>query len=369
VAQRLTGCVREDDTVARLGGDEFVIVVEDIHNSQDVAKVAQKILDSLSKPFMLEQHEVVVTPSIGISVYPDDGGDGGTLIKHADVAMYRAKEKGRNNYQFFTANMNARAFERLAMENCLRKALERSEFLLYYQPQVDLDTRRITGMEALLRWQHPDFGLVSPAQFISIAEDTGLIVPIGEWVLRTACAQNKAWQNAGIATLPVAVNVSARQFNANLVETVRCALADSGLDAQYLALEITETVAMDHAEETADKLREIKSMGVSISMDDFGTGHSSLSYLKRFPIDTLKIDQSFIQDLTPGSDDAAIASAIAALAHSLKLKVVTEGIETREQLSFLRQHVRDEVQGYYFSQPLPAEAFTDLLKKEVPFEG
>jgi diguanylate cyclase (GGDEF)-like protein/PAS domain S-box-containing protein len=369
VAKRLTSCVREDDTVARLGGDEFVLVLEDVRGSQDIAKVAEKIIDSLSKPLMLDQHEIVVTPSVGISVYPHDGDDVETLVKHADVAMYRAKEKGRNNYQFFTADMNARAFERLTMENSLRKALERNEFVLYYQPQVDLESHRITGMEALLRWQHPDFGLVSPTQFIPIAEETGLIVAIGEWVLRTACAQNKAWQDAGIAPLRVAVNLSARQFKqANLVEMVRRALDDAGLEARYLELEITETVAMDHAEETAAKLRELKSMGVGISMDDFGTGHSSLSYLKRFPIDTLKIDQTFIQDIAQDSSDAAIASAITAMAHSLNLKVVTEGIETKEQLAFLGQHGRDEVQGYYFSEPLPAEAFAELLKQERPFD-
>lgn len=369
VAKRLVNCVREDDTVARLGGDEFVIVLEDVRHSQDVARVAEKIIDALSQPLALDRHEVVVTPSVGISVYPHDGVDVDALIKNADAAMYRAKERGRNNYQFFTADMNARAFERLTMENSLRKALERNEFLLYYQPQVDIETRRITGMEALLRWQHPDFGLVSPTQFIPIAEETGLIVPIGEWVLRMACAQNKAWQDAGLSPLRVAVNLSARQFRQqNLVEVIGQILADSGLEARYLDLEITETVAMDHAEETADKLRKLKAMGVSISMDDFGTGHSSLSYLKRFPIDTLKIDQTFIQDVAADATDAAIANAISVMAHSLNLKVVTEGIETKEQLASLQQHGRDEVQGYYFSEPLPAAEFTELLQRERPFD-
>ena len=254
------------------------------------------------------------------------------------------------------------------MENSLRHALERNEFLLYYQPQVDLRTRRITGMEALLRWQHPDFGLVSPSRFIPIAEETGLIVPIGEWVLRAACFQNKAWQDAGMPRLRVAVNLSARQFKQpNLVNVVNQALADSGLEPCYLELEITESIAMEHAEETIARLNELKAMGVAISMDDFGTGHSSLSYLKRFPIDTLKIDQSFVQDVLLDSQDAAIAAAITTMARSLKMKVVTEGVETQEQVGFLREHDRDEVQGYYFSHPLPAGAFAELLRSKLPF--
>ncbi|HUW50800.1 MAG TPA: EAL domain-containing protein [Sulfuricella sp.] len=369
IAGRLSECVREDDTVARLGGDEFVILLEDVASIQSVTGVAQKLIHALERPVVLEHQEMFITTSIGISVYPDDGDSADILIKHADTAMYRAKERGRNNYQFFTADMNARAFERLSMENSLRHALERNEFLLHYQPQVDTRTRRITGMEALLRWQHPDFGLVSPAQFIPLAEETGLIVPIGEWALRTACFQNKAWQDAGLPRLHVAVNLSARQFKqSGLVKMVSQALKDSGLEPHYLELEITESIAMEHADATVATLHELKAMGVQISMDDFGTGHSSLSYLMRFPIDTLKIDQSFIQNLTPDSKDDAIAAAITTMARSMKMKVVTEGVETREQMSFLRDHDRDEVQGYYFSQPLSAEDFRELLARDSPFD-
>ncbi len=369
VSERLSECTRDDDTVARLGGDEFVVVLEGIANIQNVAGVAQKIIDQLVRPMALERYEVFVTASIGISVYPEDGDSAESLIKHADAAMYRAKEQGRNNYQFYTADMNARAFERLSIENSLRRALERNEFLLFYQPQVDLATRRITGMEALLRWQHPDFGLVSPSQFIPIAEETGMIIPIGEWALRAACVQNKAWQDAGMPRLRVAVNLSAPQFRqSSLVKMVRQALDDSGLEPHYLELEITESIAMAHAEETVAKLHELKAMGVTISMDDFGTGHSSLSYLKRFPIDTLKIDQSFIQDVALDSHDSAIAAAITTMARSMNMKVVSEGVETKEQVGFLCQHDRDEVQGYYFSQPLPAVDFAELLQRDKPFD-
>ena len=368
VAERLSACVREDDTVARLGGDEFVIVLEDVSSIQDVIGVTQKLINAMERSVMLDRQEMYITTSIGVSVYPDDGDSADILIRHADTAMYRAKEQGRNNCQFFTADMNTRALDRLTMENSLRHALERNEFLLYYQPQVDLRTHSITGMEALLRWQHPDFGLVLPAHFIPMAEETGLIVSIGEWALRAACFQNKAWQDAGMPCLHVAVNLSARQFKQpNLVSVVSQALADSGLEPRFLELEITESIAMEHAEETIARLNELKAMGATISMDDFGTGHSSLSYLKRFPIDTLKIDQSFIQDVLLDSQDAAIAAAITTLARSLKMRVVTEGVETKEQVGFLRAHDRDEVQGYYFSHPLPADAFADLLRSKLPF--
>ena len=368
VAQRLTAGVREDDTVARLGGDEFIVILEVVAGLEDAVVVAEKLLNLMSQPVMLDRQNMVVTSSVGISIYPNDGDNADTLIKHADTAMYRAKEQGRNNYQFYTVDMNIRARERLTIESSLRYALERNEFQLYYQPQVDLRTRRITGMEALLRWQHPDHGLIQPSRFIPIAEETGLIIPIGEWALRTACFQNKAWQNAGLPCLHVAVNLSARQFKqANLLQMVKQALADSGLEPRYLELEITETIAMEHADETIDKLKALKAMGVTISMDDFGTGHSSLSYLKRFPIDTLKIDQSFVKDVLFDSQDAAIAAAITTMARGLKMKVVTEGVETQEQVGFLREHDRDEVQGYFFSLPLPAKAFADLLGSERPF--
>jgi diguanylate cyclase (GGDEF)-like protein/PAS domain S-box-containing protein len=369
-AERLQSCMREDDTVARLGGDEFVVILENVVNLQDVTNVAQKIADTLSQPMQLERQDMFITASIGISIYPDDGLNSDVLIKNADSAMYRAKEQGRNNYQFFTADMNALAVERLAMENSLRRALERDEFMLYYQPQVDIKTRRITGMEALLRWQQPELGLVSPDRFIPIAEDTGLIVAIGEWALRTACIQNKAWQDAGFPPLRVAVNLSGRQFKQpNLLGMVRRALEDSMLDGRHLELEITESIAMEHAEETILKLNELKKMGVTISMDDFGTGHSSLSYLKRFPIDTLKIDRSFVQYVTLDSQDAAIAEAISTMARSLKMKVLTEGVETQEQVGFLQGHDdHDGAQGFFFSQPLPAAEFTQLLERKLPFD-
>lgn len=369
VAERLTACMREDDTVARLGGDEFVVVLEGISNIEHVASVAQKIVDALACPMMLDHHEVFVSASVGISIYPEDGDNADMVIKQADVAMYRAKERGRNNYQFYTADMNTRAFERLTIETSLRRALERDEFRLFYQPQVDLGTRRITGMEALLRWQHPEMGLILPSQFIPIAEETGMIVPIGEWALRTACFQNKAWQDAGMPCLRVSVNLSAPQFKqSNLIKMIGQALQDSGLEACYLELEITESIAMEHAEETVSKLHELKAMGVTISMDDFGTGHSSLSYLKRFPIDTLKIDQSFIQNVALDSHDSAIAAAITTMARSMKIKVVSEGVETLEQVEFLSSHDRDEVQGYYFSHPLPAADFAKLLQRNQPFD-
>jgi len=366
-AQRLTDCVREDDTVARMGGDEFTILIENVSDPGNLPSLAQKIISALSQPIMLDGHEIVVTTSIGISVYPDDGELAETLIKHADAAMYLAKEQGRNNFQFFTSEMNARAFERMTVEGQLRKALERDEFSLHYQPQVDIGTHRISGMEALLRWQQPIAGWIAPAQFIPVAEETGLIVPIGEWVLREACTQNKAWQDEGLPPMRVAVNISGRQFKQkNLVEVVGKILEETGLNAEYLELEITESIAMEHADDTVTKLHALKAMGIRISMDDFGTGHSSLSYLKRFPIDTLKIDKSFVQDLAPDSGDNAIATAIAAMAHGLKLKVITEGVETEEQLTFLKGMHRDEVQGFYFSQPLPPDRFAALLRDGLP---
>ncbi len=367
-ARRLKEAVREGDTVSRLGGDEFTVILEDVRNAPDVAAVAQKIISALSQPMALDGHELYVTTSIGISLYPTDDQQAEILVQHADAAMYRAKEQGRNHYQFFTADMNTRAFERLALENSLRKALERDEFVLHYQPRVDVKSRRITGMEALLRWNHPDLGLVPPAQFITIAEETGLIVPIGEWVLRTASQRNKAWQDQGYPAMSMAVNVSARQFKqGRLVEAVRQVLAETGLDPACLELEITESVAMEHADDSIKKLNELKAMGIRISMDDFGTGHSSLSYLKQFPIDSLKIDKSFLQDTDRDSKDAAIALAISAMAERLNLKVITEGVETREQLAFLVENKSDEVQGYYFSHPLPEEEFTALLKAGTTF--
>ena len=369
-AQRLVACVRAEDTVARLGGDEFTVVLEDVANLEGLPRVARNIIDQLSLPMDLDGHEVRVTASVGISVYPADGESAEILLKHADAAMYLAKSEGRNNFQFFTAEMNTRTVERMALESRLRSALDNNELVLHYQPQVDIRTHRISGMEALVRWNHPHLGVVSPNQFIPIAEDTGLIIPIGEWVLNEACRQAKAWQDEGLPPLRVAVNVSARQFrHSGMLETVASALARSGLPANCLELEITESIAMEHAESTIEKLHELRDMGVRISMDDFGTGHSSLSYLKRFPLDTLKIDKSFMQNRSPDSCDSAIATAIATMAESLHLKVITEGVETEEQVVFLKGLQRNEVQGFYFSQPLPPDAFAALLRADLPLNG
>jgi len=365
VAQRLTSCVREGDTVARLGGDEFMLLLPGIEHVEDVAKIVQRVLEVLKPSFNFDGQEFHITSSIGIALYPNDSEDAEALLKNADTALHRAKEQGRNNYQFYIPSMNATSFERLILENNLRRALERKEFVLYYQPQVSLLTKRIVGMEALLRWQHPELGLVPPRKFIPLAEETGLIGSLGEWVLQTACAQNKAWQEVGFPPLRVAVNLSAHLFRQQgLVETVARVLKETRLNPHYLELEVTEGTLMENAEATVSTLRKLKEMGVHLSIDDFGTGYSSLSYLRRFPIDTLKIDQSFVWDISSDPDDATIARLIIAMAHSLKLKVVAEGVETEEQLSFLRFHQCDELQGYLFSKPVPAEAFTQLLQEE-----
>lgn len=364
VANRLKKCVREDDTVARLGGDEFTLILPEIMRAEDAAKVAHKILQSIREPMDIDCHELYITSSAGIVFYPNDGKDAETLLKNADTAMYRAKEKGRNNYQLYTPAMNAKAFERLSMENSLRRALERKEFVLYYQPKYSMSTGHVIGMEALLRWQTPDRGLVSPGEFIPIAEETGLIVPIGEWVLRTACAQNKAWQDEGLSPLRVAVNISARQFQLqNFVETVSRVLEETGLDPNWLELEITETVAMHNAEHGIMMLEELNEKGIQLSIDDFGTGYSSLSYLKRFPINKLKIDKSFVSEIGVEQERAAIASTIIVLGQSLSLGVVAEGVETKEQLDFLVDHQCDEMQGYLFGRPMPTDEFKELLQR------
>lgn len=357
IARRLTGCVREDDTVARLGGDEFALLLPEIAQVENAVKVARKILQAIKEPVHMDIHELYITASIGIALYPNDGGDAETLLKNADTAMYRAKEKGKNNYQLYTPAMNAKAFERLALENGLRRALERKEFVVYYQPKVDISTGKVIGMEALVRWQAPNRGLVPPGEFIPLAEDTGLIVPIGEWVLKTACAQNKAWQNAGYPPLRVAVNLSARQFQLqNLVEMVSRVLAETGLDPSWLELEITESVAMQNAEYTVKMLYELKEMGIQLAIDDFGTGYSSLSYLKRFPINKLKIDKSFVNEINTDEDNKAIASTVIVLGKSLKLGVVAEGVETEEQYDFLKKHQCNEMQGYLFGKPVPPKS-------------
>lgn len=362
VGARLKNFAREGDTIARMGGDEFALLLTGITQVDDAVKAAQGILDILNPPFMIESHEVHITPSIGISIFPYDGADGVTLVKNADAALNRAKEQGRTNYQLYTPVMNAKAFERMTLQNSLRKALDRGEFTLYYQPQVSLVTGDIVGMEALLRWEHPDLGLVSPAQFIPMAEETGLIVPIGEWVLRTACEQNKKWQTMGYRPMVMAVNLSARQFNElNLVAMVSGILKSTQLEPQWLDLEITESIIMQHLESTIATLRDLHHLGIQISIDDFGTGYSSLTYLKKFPVHALKIDQSFIREITTDPDDAAITAAVIAMGHSLKLNVIAEGVETNEQLQMLKNLKCDRMQGYLFSRPVPEKTITPLI--------
>ncbi|MES2932667.1 MAG: EAL domain-containing protein [Pseudomonadota bacterium] len=364
VAERLLSVVRETDTVARLGGDEFVLLLAERSEESLTTSVVQRILDVVMQPMTILEHEFFLTCSAGVATYPADGDTPETLMKHADIAMYRAKEIGRNNFQFYTHAMNERALERLRIEGDLRHALGHDEFVLHFQPQVDLRSGRIVGMEALIRWQHPQLGMVPPSRFIGLAEETGLILPIGAWVLRTACAQNKAWQQAGLGFLRMAVNLSARQFaQVDLVQSIAAALADTGLEPRFLEIELTESLVMTDVERAIGVLRELKALGVQLSIDDFGTGYSSLSYLKRFPIDVLKIDQSFVRDITVDPDDAAIAVLIISLAHSLKLQVIAEGVETEAQLTYLCQHYCDEIQGYFFSRPVPAAQFEQILRQ------
>ncbi len=365
VAERLKGCLREVDTLARLGGDEFAVLVEQVADTRMVGAVARKLLKAVSEVLMLGEQEYHITTSIGISTYPADGADGTTLLKNADTAMYRAKEKGKNNSQFYAAAMNANSLQRLTLETGMRHALERGEFLLHYQPKVDIATGRITGMEALVRWKRPDGAMVSPAEFIPLAEETGLIVPIGAWVLRAACERDRAWQQMGMPPLRVAVNLSARQFaQANLVSEVAQVLDASGLAPSSLELEITESMVMDNPERAIHTLWQLKSMGIALAIDDFGTGYSSLGYLKRFPIDNIKIDRSFIKDIPANNDDATITRTIIAMTHNLRLKAVAEGVENEAQLEFLRRHGCDEMQGYYFSRPLAEDAFLALVQAQ-----
>jgi diguanylate cyclase (GGDEF)-like protein len=362
VARQLTNCVGDKGTVARFEGDEFAVLLNPIDETKDVVEIIFQINESLKLPFTLGDQELFVTVSIGISLSPDDGEDAATLLKNAGAALYRAKEQGGNNYQFYTADMNARALKRLALESNLRRALERQEFEVYYQPRVDINTGGVVGMEALVRWQHPEMGLVLPSEFIPLAEDTGLIVPIGEWVLRTACAQAVAWQKAGSAPLSLAVNLSARQFQQpNLAGVVARVLQEVGLDSHYLDLELTESSIMKNAEAAVRSLGALKEMGVKIAIDDFGTGYSSLGYLKRLPIDMLKIDRSFVRDVATDADDASLVMSIITLAHNLRLRVIAEGVETEEQRRFLHLLRCDEWQGYLLSQPVPARAFAEYL--------
>ena len=361
-AERLRGCIRAEDAVIRLGGDEFVAVLTEVKKSDHASMVAEKIIKATTKPYLIAGQEIVATLSIGISVYPDDGGDMGTLVRNADMAMYAAKEAGRNTYQFFSATMDRKASMTLSLENGLRKALAHGEFVLHYQPQLDLSSGRIVGVEALIRWQHPEQGLISPAQFIPFAEERGLIVPIGEWTMQEAFRQNREWQRAGLLAVPVAVNISPLQFQQKDFVKKTMSLAEAaGLAPHHAELEITEGVIMRDVQAAQATLGTLKEMGFQLSIDDFGTGYSSLNYLKRFPIDKLKIDRSFVHGLPADADDAAIVSAIIAMAQALRLKVIAEGVETEEQIGFLRAKGCDQVQGYYYHKPLPAEELIGLL--------
>ncbi len=363
VASRLKSSLRAMDTVARMGGDEFVLVLSDHKSAQSVSGELQRIVDSFSLPFAIDDRDIYVTASVGVALYPQDAQDPESLMKSAELAMYRAKECGRNTYQLYTAEMQTMVTERMALEGMLRRALERGELSLHYQPQVDLHTNRVFGCEALIRWNQAELGMIGPVKFIPLAESTGLIVPIGEWVVRTACMQLKAWQLAGLPAVSVAVNISARQFhNSNLLHAVKQILAETGLDPALLELEVTEGVIMHDAQNVIADLQAFRDMGVKLSIDDFGTGYSSLSYLKRFPVDRLKIDQSFVRDIVSDGDDAAIAQAVITLGHTLNLRVIAEGVETPEQLAFLRSNQCDEIQGYLFGKPVPAGEFGRLLE-------
>lgn len=367
VAKRLKKILREIDIVARLGGDEFVVLIEEVSKPDQVATVAQKILSAIIKPVVLRGQEYQITASIGISMYPKDGHDEQSLMKSADIAMYMAKEEGKNNYQFYTADIKSRSLERLKLETNLRKALERNEFLLYYQAKLEFKTGAISGVEALLRWQNPDLGLVFPSRFIPVAEETGLIVPIGRWVLKTACAQNVAWQNQGLPKVCVAVNLSIRQFmDDSLLKDVHSTIKETGLAPNLLELEITESMLMQNPERMIKILTKIKNLGVRLAIDDFGTGYSSLAQIRQFPIDTIKVDQSFIHDLSKNPEDRAIIEAIIPMGKALSLAVLAEGVETEEQEAFLREQACDQMQGYYFSKPVTPDQFAELLGKHVP---
>ena len=362
IANRLVRCVRTTDTVCRQGGDEFVILLAEIGQPEDAAHVAETLRTALAMPHLIDGHELHISLSIGISVFPDDGADVDTLMQNADTAMYHAKASGRNNYQFFKPDMNARAVRRLFVEKSLRRALKKDEFFLHYQPKIDLASGAMTGAEALIRWQDPDLGLVMPAQFVPIAEENGLIVPVGRWVLREACRQVQAWLDAGLLAVPVSVNISAVEFRHDgFLEGVAQILRETGLAPRYLELEMTESILMQDAQSSASALEALQAMGVQLAIDDFGTGYSSLSYLKRFPIDTLKIDQSFVRDIVTDKDDANIVAAVIGMGKSLKQRVIAEGVETHAQLAFLQARHCDEGQGFHFSHPVSAEDFARML--------
>jgi diguanylate cyclase (GGDEF)-like protein len=393
IARRLVACVRGSDTVSRQGGDEFVVLLSEVERSEDAAIAASKIaqavagphsieqhdfhvdivaaagrmLEAVGEPHSIDRHELHVTASMGLSVYPDDGLDAETLIQNADTAMYQAKENGRQSFQFFQPDMNVRAVERQFIEESLRRAVQRNEFALHYQPVIDLTTGEITGAEALIRWTHPTRGLVPPLQFIPVAEDSGLIVPIGAWVLREACAQAQAWVDAGLPAMTMAVNVSAVEFrNETFLENLFAILGDTGLSPTSLVVELTESVLMKHAESAASILRALRERGIQVAIDDFGTGYSSLGYLRKFPLDALKIDQSFVRQISIAGEDRVIVTAVIGMARSLNLRVIAEGVETLEELEFLQAHHCDEMQGYYFSRPVPPDQFVELLRSGIP---
>ena len=362
IAKRLVECVRASDTVSRQGGDEFVVLLSEVERSEDTAITARRMLQAVAEAHSIDHHDLHVTTSIGVSVFPDDGLDAETLIKNADTAMYQAKENGRQSYKFFKPAMNVRAVERQAIEESLRRALERQEFAVHYQPKVSLKTGEITGAEALLRWTHPVRGPIPPGQFIPIAEDCGLIRPIGNWILREACRQARVWLDAGLPLASMAVNISAVQFrNESFLPGVFATLEETGLDPKFLELELTESVLMKHAESTEVILKTLRARGVQLAVDDFGTGYSSLSYLRRFAIDALKIDQSFVRQITTTPSETTIVTAVISMGRSLNLRVVAEGVETTEELAFLQAHQCDQAQGYYFSRPVAAPQFADLL--------
>ncbi|OGQ99474.1 MAG: hypothetical protein A2521_00795 [Deltaproteobacteria bacterium RIFOXYD12_FULL_57_12] len=364
IGQRLQNTLRKSDTVARMSGDEFAIILDDIRDARYVGVVARKIKQALAKHIQVGDYELFISTSIGISIYPTDGTEVEGLMRCADTAIFRAKEMGRNTYQFYTTDMNTRAFEFLLMESGLRRALEQNELVIFYQPQFNMTDHRLIGMEALLRWQHPEKGMIAPGDFIPLAEETGLIEPIGEWVLRTACAQNKSWQNQGYPPISLAVNLSARQFRQqNILELVADTLAETGLEPKYLELELTESIVMNNVEKNVRTLEELSRLGVQLAIDDFGTGYSSLSYLKLFPIDNLKIDRSFVRNINTNPNDAMIAASIIALAHNMNLKVLAEGVEDEKQLQLLLKQGCDNVQGFLFGRPVPAEEFVRFFKE------
>jgi diguanylate cyclase (GGDEF)-like protein len=375
VADRLKQCTRSSDTlarprgdseIARLGGDEFTILLRDIERPENAVAVAQRIRDTLKRPFTIAMNEISVTASMGISFYPDDASDAASLLKYADTAMYHAKDSGRNTFKLYSASLTARVMERVELENGLRKALARNELVLHYQPQVASPDNRITGMEALLRWNHPERGLLSPAEFVGMAEETGLIVPIGEWVLRTACAEARRWQDAAGRPVRIAVNLSAVQFRAdNLVPTVRAILTDTGIAPELLELEITESTLMDSTDATIRRLNELKAAGIHVSIDDFGTGYSSMSYLKRFPVNALKIDRSFLLGLPQDAENVAILRAIIAMAHGLKIGVIAEGVETADQAALVRAFGCDDLQGFHFGRPVPPDQAIAMLARNA----